>query len=260
MSQTSYSQYQNESILGTPVNEDFGNENRVPRTVKDECFVGRGVTKVIGKEGQVRNFANNSVKLVFAGDLITSNTIDLKVNGSAIAQVTFGTDHATTIAHVATHIAAKTTYVSSATVTSAREITVVGVDGTVIALTEIVVAAGSSQTTGSQTDGTRDSLCGVVLKSMSMEASLSDVLPSYPANSVANIMQCGQVWVYFETAFNPDSDTLYVRFKDGGTGKAVGQFSNTADSGTCIAVTGNFKVLSHLSGAGNGKLELNKPV
>jgi hypothetical protein len=260
MSQTAYNQYQNESILGTPVNEDFGNENRVGRIVKDECFVGRGITKVIGKEGQVRNFANNQVKLVFAGDLVTSNTVNLKVNGSAITQQTFSSDHATTMAALAVKIAAKTTYVSAASVTSAREITITAVDNTILSLTEIVVAAGGSQTTGSQTDGTRDSLLGVVLKSMSMEASMSDVLPSYPANSVANIMKQGQVWVYFETAFNPDSDTLYVRFKDGGTGKGVGQFRNDTDSGTCAAVTGNFKVLSHLTGAGNGKLELNKPV
>jgi len=92
---------------------------------------------------------NNYGIITFAGNLVAGNVINLKVNGSAISPVTFLTDNATTMGLIASAIALKTTYVTSCAVTAAREITVNGVDGTDVLITNIVVTAGATQTTGS---------------------------------------------------------------------------------------------------------------
>ena len=79
----------------------------------------------------------------------------------------------------------------------------------------------------------------------------------YPVNSSVNILTQGAVYVWCETAFNPDTDTLYVRTVAGGAGEEKGQFRNEATN--AVAVTGNFSVDSSLSVAGLLKLVINKP-
>lgn len=85
--------------------------------------------------------------ITFSADFVTDNVINLKVNGVAISPVTFTSDHATTIAAVATAISG-ITGVGTAT-SSGRVITVpgdtVGVD---IPITRVVVTGGVSQPTG----------------------------------------------------------------------------------------------------------------
>ena len=92
--------------------------------------------------------------LVFSADLVTSNTINLKVNGTAMTQVTFATDNATTLAAIATQLAAQfPTLIEAAYAVSASDTVAITVKaGAVVTLTEIVVAAGASQATGTQSD------------------------------------------------------------------------------------------------------------
>jgi hypothetical protein len=94
--------------------------------------------------------------LSFSADLVTSNTFDLKVNASAITQVTFATDNNTTIAAVATNIAAKA-WVASAVVTNSatahnNTIVIKGKPNCKLALTDAAVAAGASQATPTVTE------------------------------------------------------------------------------------------------------------
>lgn len=46
--------------------------------------------------------AANYAKLTLSGNLVTSNKVNMKVNGVAMPEVTFATDHATTMAAIAT--------------------------------------------------------------------------------------------------------------------------------------------------------------
>jgi len=82
--------------------------------------------------------------IVWDADFVASNTINGKVGGVAISQVTYATSHAATIAAVATAIAAANTKVLSATASS-RTITVVSDWDQELELSDWVVAAGSSQ-------------------------------------------------------------------------------------------------------------------
>jgi len=89
--------------------------------------------------------------LDFVEDFVTGNTIDLKINGVSITQVPFDTNQATTLAALNSQIQSNAD-VSSASVTGSRQITITGDDiDTAVVVSEIVVAGGASQTTGSVT-------------------------------------------------------------------------------------------------------------
>ncbi len=88
--------------------------------------------------------------LTFSAALVTSNTINLKVNGVAMTQITFATDNATTLAAIATQLVTDfPTVIAAAAATTSRiiAITPVGVNSSVV-ITNVVVAAGASQATG----------------------------------------------------------------------------------------------------------------
>jgi len=87
--------------------------------------------------------------LTFDADFVTSNTVDLKVNGVSITQVPFNATHAQTIADVATQIQADANVVSAVASAVPRTITIIAADSAVdIVITDIVVAAGATQAVG----------------------------------------------------------------------------------------------------------------
>ncbi len=80
-------------------------------------------------------------------DLVTGNTVDLKINETSIAQITFTTDHDTTMGLLAQAIQ-DNTKIETASVTAAREIIITGsTPGELVEITEIVIAGGTSQAT-----------------------------------------------------------------------------------------------------------------
>lgn len=88
--------------------------------------------------------------IVFSADLVASNTINLKVNGTAMTQKTFATDSATTIAAIAAQLVTDFgTLIDTTTAGSgARTVKVVPIKGNgTVVITNIVVAAGASQAT-----------------------------------------------------------------------------------------------------------------
>jgi hypothetical protein len=91
--------------------------------------------------------------ITWDADFVTGNTIDLHVNGEAITQVTFATDHATTIAAVATNIQALTSVATAVADAVPRTITITGAtNGIDIPVTQIVVAGGASQANSTVSD------------------------------------------------------------------------------------------------------------
>lgn len=83
--------------------------------------------------------------LTFDADLVTGNTVDLKIDTVSIAQVSFTTDHDTTMGLLAQAIQ-DSGKVLTATVTAAREITITAeTPGELIEITEITIIGGASQ-------------------------------------------------------------------------------------------------------------------
>ena len=91
--------------------------------------------------------------LTFSGVLVTSNVIDMKVNGVAISSVTFATNNATTLALIATELETFAEIESATAVWGSNLINITPAtatnDGVVI--TEIVVTLGAGQVTGAMT-------------------------------------------------------------------------------------------------------------
>ena len=89
--------------------------------------------------------------LDFDADFVTSNTIDLTIDGIPVDQTTFSSDQATTIAALASNIQAHPA-VATATVTDTNQITVTAEENDqLMVFTAIVVAAGASQASGAFT-------------------------------------------------------------------------------------------------------------
>ncbi len=94
--------------------------------------------------------------LTFSGDLVTSNVIDLNVNGVAMSSVTFASDNATTLALIATQLE---TFSEIETATAVGWSDLINItpatttnDGVVI--TDIVVTLGAGQVTWVMTEST----------------------------------------------------------------------------------------------------------
>lgn len=87
----------------------------------------------------------------FNADFVASNSIVATINGVAHTAVLFSVDQATTIAAVATQIATDAA-VTSATVTGARQITVVFDPGPTNTVTSVVTTLGASQPTATITE------------------------------------------------------------------------------------------------------------
>ena len=107
---------------------------------------------------------------------------------------------------------------------------------------------------------------GVALYSQFTQSGLAGdgVAPGVEAGKPINVLQKGRVWVYCETSFNPDSDTLFVRYTANGAGLVPGQVRKDADGGKADELGANgylvgYKALNTLAAAGFLALDLNLP-
>lgn len=87
--------------------------------------------------------------ITFDADLVTSNVVNLKVNGVAMTAETFDTDNATTMAAIAAQLVTDfPTVIASASSNGTDTITVVPVAlNNSVVITEVVVTLGASQAT-----------------------------------------------------------------------------------------------------------------
>ena len=96
--------------------------------------------------GQLKN--SSTLDLVFSADLVTSNAIDITVNGTAMTQVTFDTDHDTTMDLIVASLAALTGVEAEldATDTNNRTIRVSNTTQNIV-INSAAVTGGASQAT-----------------------------------------------------------------------------------------------------------------
>ena len=91
--------------------------------------------------------------LVFDAALVASNTINLKVNGVAMTQVTYASSNDNTLDLIATQLQTQfPTLIEGAYRSGTRTVAITVKAGQTVTLTDIVVAAGVSQAAGSQSD------------------------------------------------------------------------------------------------------------
>lgn len=142
----------------------------------------------------------------FDADFVTSNTIDLTIDGIPVAQTTFTSDQATTIAAVATNIQAHPNVVT-ATVTDTRQITVTSnLFDALLVITALIVAGGASQAVGTVTttvDPTTD--LGAELKALTYDRT------ALMYGGAANTEYPEAAWAGLILPENPGSVTWFAK-------------------------------------------------
>lgn len=241
MSQLSYSNTQAAFFAGMKADARFDEVE----SKKAEVAIpfGRGLCAESGDVDVVRLPKKDVAVLVFAGDFVASNTIDLKVNGTAIAQVTFATDHATTAGLLVAAIAALTGIDCSLVASDATNRTLrIESDGSTVAVTDIVVAAGASQTTGSVTYSADDIFRGISLHT-------HNELGSYAINEMVSVGRKVVAIVETSAAVSAD-EAAYIDLAGG-----IGKFTNVATNN--MATGGYF--CSTVGAAGLAAVQINMP-
>jgi hypothetical protein len=217
--------------------------------------VGRAVMKVPGQIGQVRNTQPNYNTLTASADLGDSNSTIVTVNGVASEAVVYGTSQAATMAALVAAVLAN------------AEVANCWLDGSNNRIIHIVtfdaVATISAATTGGSaviwTAGTASvraqDFYGIAQLSAALEGADAneDNEATVAAESLVNVLRRGRIAVKFETAFNIEKDTLYVRHTVNGA-TVVGD-TNRATSLSGYPV----RVLESLSAKGIGFIEINLP-
>jgi len=247
MSQNTYNRYMNIAVPGLIADAEFTNKDGLQAA--EAIGLGLAVVQKIGAPNQGRLPKANVATIVFAGDLVTGNKINLKVNGHAMSEVTFATDHATTMGLIITAIKAITGVTNAVLDTSdsnRRTILVYSVDGLDCIVTNIAVTAGSTQTTGTSTSDTADTIYGVSIMSQAIQqpypALNAPIL--YVNGSPVGCLLRGRIWVLAETAVQ-NGDAVYMRFYGNhatiiapsttGTGAGVGAYAHSYASIAALA-------------------------
>lgn len=259
--QTSYGFDFNQAIAGMPVDGSFDPRHVESWIAFENLDFGIALFKCddTTKPNSVRAPKRNKPVIVFAGDLITANVVNGFVNGVALAPITFGTDHVTTVTALADAIVAAllaqgivATYALSG---SNRTITFTAKDANVLFAT-FVVTAGSTQTTATLTHGTNDAASGFrgIARYDVQQPRASDNLAGFAPLDAVPVVRGGKIWSPI-TADVTDGAAVYVNLAAGSEGKLT-----SATTAPNLAVTAlNFRGAWPTAGLGLAQLELNMP-
>lgn len=229
---------------------DSGFDNVLSYNAEEDIMFGMGLVQGVKENGCQLPKLNIAV-LLFDADFVTSNVIDLDVNGVAITSVPFNTNHATTLADLAAEIDGLDDI--TATVTGAREITVVGANIAVV-LENIAVTGGASQANGAATYEA-EAFVGVAVLDHAHEQTLAGVA-QYKQYDAVSVMTRGRIYVYVEQAVAV-GDPVYLRTTQGGDADELpGQFRMDADGGDAMLLD-KVRWLKGASADGFAVLELN---
>jgi hypothetical protein len=185
----------------------------------------------------VRKPRRNLLSLVFSADLVTSNTINGEINGEAIAQVTFTSNHLTTMQAIAAAIEAvleTLEIVGIATVGGANDRTItVAVEDTSLLAANWVVAAGAGQATITPTHGTSDTFRGATLHSHKSVDGNGNA--GIQAKQAVNIARRTRMWVMVGANVVKGEDAYVIA----ATAGREGMFTNVATNN--IPTGGKFR-------------------
>lgn len=233
MAQLDYNKEMDVAFAGMTA-DSYLNRNVISRAVQYAAIAfGLGLVYGADKTKQVALPFKDTATLVFDADFVTSNTIDLDVNGVSITQVTFTTDHDTTAGLLVAAIEALTgvTCVLDTGDVNNRTFIITAV-GTDIVVDNVVVAAGASQAGSTVTYASVGVFAGIA--GHEHRQADSDGVANYPVGSAVNCINEGKVYVDATVAVSYD-DTAYVIA--GGANK--GKWTNVSTGN--IATGGKFK-------------------
>lgn len=241
MSQTSYAINMPAYFAGMKADARF--DEVISRQAGETIPFGRAVAAEAGNVNSVVLPKNDNAQIVFDADFVTSNTIDLDVNGVSITQVTFTTDHDTTAGLLVAAIAALTGVTCTLNASDANNRTFdIETDGVAITISNIVVAAGASQAGSAVTYSADDVFRGISLHT-------HKELGYYAVTDMVSIGTKVVAIVETSVAVTAD-DTAYVDLSG-----AIGKFTNVSTNN----MTTGGKFLTTIAAAGLAAVQINLP-
>lgn len=100
-------------------------------------------------------------------------------------------------------------------------------------------------------------ICGIAVRSLTVEEGAASVENAYPADSACAVMKKGRIWVQVEKAVTVDDD-VYVRHTANGGNTQLGAFRDDSDTNRAIQIT-NARFVTSSSGSGIVQVEINLP-
>ena len=262
--QSDYSEYAQIGIVGMPY-DIAENCDHVSPTAYETIGLGLGIVRMpsYNVPGQfvARLPRANYCKLVISTALTATQVINMNFNGVAIPAITLsGVGAAALAASFVTGLLA-IPGVATAVIDSGdgNNLTfdITSSDGLDCLFTNFVSTVENTGATITTTLSTTDVVLGVSMQTQGKEQDLGSLVLNYKASDQVNTMAVGRIWVFAETACNPN-DPVYVRLQNGtttigGVSYSVvrGGLRNTSDSGTCVLVP-NWKFWQGTQAVNNG--------
>lgn len=106
-------------------------------------------------------------------------------------------------------------------------------------------------------DSSGAKICGIAMRSLTVEEGAASVDNAYPVNSKCAIVKKGRVWVIVEKAVSVD-DAVYVRYTASGGNTQLGAFRDDDDTSKALQIT-NARFVTSTSGSGIAIVEINLP-
>ena len=226
------------------------------RNANQAIKFGRAVVKGITGGVDVKNIFKSKASLTFSADFVTGNTINLKVNGVAISQITFATSHAVTFSAVIAAIDSLSGI--SAVAGTGREI-LITVDNAIsnITISDVVVAGGASQATSTIVYSSVDIFEGIAALRHGQPTTIGGD-DDYKTNDAVSVLTKGVIFVEV-VATVAYGDAVYV-YNDKSSESNQGQFTNNSSGN--LAVSSARFVSSAAGTTGSpalAKIEINQP-
>lgn len=229
-----------QSLKSDDISKQVAETNGIP--------FGRPVFGYAGNDLQVFLYHNNRAKVVYDADFVTSNSIALSVNGTAITPVAFDTDHDTTMTNLKNQIEAD---IAGATVTlldtgSVNRDFYITIEDDNDRLVTSTVTGGASQAVATITYDTTMTFIGISRHDYQEGAPITDLAGNsvgnsptalYPDKEAASVMIHGDITVDTADAVISESPA-YVQASGASQGKVTDDpTNNVALSGVKIIET-----------------------
>jgi len=251
--QTSYPQ--NAPVAFPGMKADSGFDRVVSRLAEEDIPFGYGLVGGTDKENQVRMPVLNQSILSIDADLISSNSTVATVNGNSTTATVFATDHETTMAAIATKIAALAGVDTATYAGTGRDIVIVGDEGVAISASA-VTTGGASQGTWTQAQSSIEKFVGLAVHIHKEPSGVGLNDAEYKDEESVSVMRQGVLWALVETSNQGTlkaEDDVYINVAIGGAEK--GKVTSVSTGNVSTGGT----VLTYDSSTKLAKVEINLP-
>ena len=199
----------------------------------------------------------NKVVITDDGGTYTAGSYLTTVNGTLVT-TTYDTDKATTLAAVATDLAALATIASAVYAGGSDSITIVGADDVELTISVNITGITGTMTISSTTHTSTDVVRGIALHTHQDNRTLPVLGAStygatgYLATDSVNVLRKGVAWVEVADAVVENADVYLIV-----TGANQGKFTDDSSSPNIQVPTAKFRKAT--SAAGISKVEVNIP-